>query len=112
MLNLRQVDTQNDTRSVGSIAPPQFRAPNKIYGNFAEPLGHGDSFLRDDVEGLDGADEELRAEDVPDVEDDKFPDIDNPASTSSMRDITEVYRTEESVRGTNAEGMCINSRLG
>ena len=105
MLNLRQIDNKNSTQTVGrfsKFSAPQFRAADSIFGNFGESLEHGASLLGGGER--DVADETAPADGASSSGDDEAPSQDSDgavrgheASTSSIEDITEVRRTDESI---------------
>lgn len=113
MLNLRQIHNNNGTQTIGRLSTfssVQFRAAESIFGNFGEPLDHGESLL---VEGenergeeQDPIDEMIHAGDPSRARNDGHllgkPEYgalqEGEASTSSsIEGITEVFRPEEPI---------------
>lgn len=54
MLNLRQIDTDQDTQTTGQLSDfsaPRFNVVDSFFGNFGEPLAHGTSLRSEEKEG-------------------------------------------------------------
>lgn len=81
MLNLRQIDTADDThnaRRLSTFSAPQFRVSDSVFGNFAEPLEHGALLLDERMETPRLLDEPLQQE----LEHSRLQDVENLESTS------------------------------
>lgn len=112
MLNLRQIDNKNSTHTIGrfsKFSAPQFRATDSLFGNFGEPLEHGASLLgegeQDVVDETAPADGTSRGgENGSQFEDSDGALRGHEETTSSIEDIIEFRRTDESIVWSGTHG--------
>lgn len=108
MLNLRQIDTDQDTQTTGQLSDfsaPRFNVVDSFFGNFGEPLGHGGSLRSEGSQGEDALDEGKGTGEASRAWNDNLGENGDVVSTSLVNDTPDIYHTVVVSAGTGAEGL-------